>query len=138
MADTVASQTIFDGERVAVMKFTCISDGTGETNVVKVDPASLLPSGGSGKACDAVSILKADVMENGMQLQLNWDATTPVPIFMAPSNSQFKHDWSSFGGMINNSGAGKTGKITLTTVGAAAGSRYTIVLEMQKHYAAAY
>jgi len=37
MADAVASQTIFDGERTAIMKFTDISDGTGENKVVKVD-----------------------------------------------------------------------------------------------------
>jgi hypothetical protein len=34
------------------MKFTNTSDGTGETNVVKVNPASLLPSAAGG-ACDA-------------------------------------------------------------------------------------
>ena len=31
MADTVTSQTIQDGERVAVLKFTNVSDGTGES-----------------------------------------------------------------------------------------------------------
>ena len=40
MADAVASQTIMDGERVAIMKFTNTSDGTGETNVVKVNPSA--------------------------------------------------------------------------------------------------
>jgi len=34
MADAVGSQTLFDGERKAIMKFTNTSDGTGETNVV--------------------------------------------------------------------------------------------------------
>ena len=37
MADTVTSQTIQDGERVAIMKFTNVSDGTGESAVKKVD-----------------------------------------------------------------------------------------------------
>jgi hypothetical protein len=41
MADAVTSQTIQDGERKAVLKFTNISDGTGETNVVKVDVSTL-------------------------------------------------------------------------------------------------
>lgn len=41
MADAVTSQTIQDGERKAVLKFTNISDGTGETNVVKVDVSAL-------------------------------------------------------------------------------------------------
>ena len=37
MVDAVTSQVIFDGTRTAVMKFTNISDGTGETGAVKVD-----------------------------------------------------------------------------------------------------
>jgi hypothetical protein len=36
MADTVTSQTILDGERNCVMKFTNVSDGTGESAVAKV------------------------------------------------------------------------------------------------------
>ena len=48
MADAVASQTLLDGERIAIMKFTNSSDGTGETNVVKVNPASLAPSAAGG------------------------------------------------------------------------------------------
>ena len=31
MADAVASQTLLDGERMAIMKFTNLSDGTGES-----------------------------------------------------------------------------------------------------------
>ena len=41
MADAVASQTILDGERLAVLRFTSVSDGTGESNVVKVDVSAL-------------------------------------------------------------------------------------------------
>ena len=37
MADAVATQTIQDGERNAVLRFTNVSDGTGESNVVKLD-----------------------------------------------------------------------------------------------------
>jgi len=37
MADAVTSQTIQDGDRIAVMKFTNISDGSGEAAVAKVD-----------------------------------------------------------------------------------------------------
>ena len=37
MADTVTSQTIQDGEKKAILKFTNISDGTGESAVTKVD-----------------------------------------------------------------------------------------------------
>ena len=37
MADAVTSQTIQDGERKAILKFTNISDGTGESAVTKID-----------------------------------------------------------------------------------------------------
>ena len=37
MADAVTSQTIVDGEKTVVQKFTNISDGTGESRIVKVD-----------------------------------------------------------------------------------------------------
>ena len=64
MADAVASQTLFDGERMAIMKFTNISDGTGETKVAKVDPAALTPSAAGG-ACDAVTITKIHASTHG-------------------------------------------------------------------------
>ena len=37
MADAVTSQTLIDGDRYAVMKFTNISDGSGESAVTKVE-----------------------------------------------------------------------------------------------------
>ncbi len=36
MADLVTSQTIQDGAKVAILKFTNVSDGTGESGVVKL------------------------------------------------------------------------------------------------------
>ena len=41
MADTVTSQTIQDGGRTAILKFTNESDGTGESSVKKVDVSAL-------------------------------------------------------------------------------------------------
>jgi hypothetical protein len=133
MADAVASQTIFDGERVAIMKFTNTSDGTGETNVVKVNPASLNPSAAGG-ACDGVSILKMTALTHGMEVQLKWKATTPVVIETVPPNNSYTQDYSAFGGLTNNAGAGKDGAITFSTLDASAGDTYTVVLEMNKHY----
>ena len=37
MADTVTTQTIQDGGKTAVLKFTNESDGSGESSVKKVD-----------------------------------------------------------------------------------------------------
>ena len=41
MADAVTSQTLIDGPTHAVMKFTNVSDGTGESAVTKVDVSAL-------------------------------------------------------------------------------------------------
>ena len=57
MADTVTSQTIQDGERKAVLKFTNISDGTGESAVTKVD-VSALDTNSRGDSCTEVAVAR--------------------------------------------------------------------------------
>jgi hypothetical protein len=57
MADTVTSQTIQDGDKIAVLKFTNASDGTGESAVKKVD-VSALSSNSLGQSCTSVSIAR--------------------------------------------------------------------------------
>ena len=133
MADAVASQTLFDGERKAIMKFTNTSDGTGESNVIKVNPASLSPSAAGG-ACNGVAITKITALTHGMEVQLKWKATTPVVIETIPQNSQYTQDFEKIGGLTNNAGVGKDGAITFTTLDASAGDTYTVVLEMVKSY----
>lgn len=135
MPATTNSQTVFDGERMAIMKFFfSTTDTTGESNVVKVNPATLLPSSAGG-ACDAVSILKVHALTHGLEVQMSWDATAPVQIETIPQNSQYSMDYSKFGGLTNNAGAGKTGKILFSTIDQSAGDAYTVTLELQKHYA---
>ena len=48
MADAVTSQTIQDGDRIAVMKFTNISDGSGESAVTMVEVSALRAVSGTG------------------------------------------------------------------------------------------
>lgn len=133
MADAVTSQTLLDGERLAIMKFTNISDGTGETAVTKVNVANLAKSA-SGLACTAVSVLKIHSVCHGMEVRMLWDATTDVPFFMTAVNTNYCNDFSSFGGITNNAGAGKNGNILFTTSDQTSGDTYTVILEMQKFY----
>ena len=134
MPATATSQTLFDGERIAIIKFNFITtDATGETDVVKVDPAALAASAAGG-ACDAVSLLKVTGLANGISVRLLWDATAPVLIETIPPNTQYTQDYSAIGGLTNNAGNGKNGKILFTTYDTGAGDTYTITLEMQKHY----
>ena len=43
-------------------------------------------------------------------------------------------DYSSFSGIPNDSGSGKTGDIMFTTIGASNGDTYTVILELLKTY----
>jgi len=134
MADAVTSQTLFDGERVAIMKFTNISDGTGETAVLKVDVSALTPSG-SGKTCSAVTVTKIYIANHGMEVRMFWDATTDVPFFLSSPGATQTLDMSAFGGITNNGGTGVTGDIMFSTADATAGDSYWCILEMIKEYA---
>ena len=133
MADAVTSQTLLDGERLAIMKFTNISDGTGETAVTKVNVSSLARSG-SGQACTGVSVIKITSVCHGMEVRMYWDATTDVPFFLSTVNTNYQNDFSSFGGITNNAGAGKNGNIVFSTSDQTNGDTYTVVLEMIKSY----
>ena len=132
MADAVTSQTIFDGTRTAVMKFTNISDGTGETAVLKVDVSAL--TGFQGQTCTGVNIVNLDAITVGMGVDLLWDASTDVICYTVGADQFVSFDFNRFGGLSNNAGAGKTGDLLFTTVGASSGDRYTIVLEMVKNF----
>jgi hypothetical protein len=136
MADAVTSQTILDGERLFIGKFTNISDGTGEAAVLKIDVSALNPNSFS-LACNGVKINKVWAQTYGMAVDILWDATTDAICETIPADQFYLMDYSSFGGLSNNAGSGKTGDVLFTTVGAAAGDRYTIILECIKTYASA-
>lgn len=136
MADAVTSQTILDGERLFIGKFTNISDGSGESGALKIDVSALTPNA-AGLACNGVKINKIWAQTQGMAVDILWDASTDLLCETIPENQFYLMDYSSFGGLPNNAGAGKTGDVLFTTVGAAAGDRYTIVIEAIKTYVAA-
>ena len=125
MADAVTSQILVDGARNTVMKFTNVSDGTGEAAVLKVDVSALLG------APSSVKITQIDYDIFGMAVNVLWDANTDVPaIVLAPGQAQL--DMSKFGGLINNASTGVTGDILFTTIGHTAGDTYSIILHMKK------
>ncbi len=136
MADLVAAQTILDGERLYIAKFTNISDGTGETAVVKIN-VSTLAVNGWGCACNGVKINKIWATTHGMEVRILWDATTDLFTWLVPQNTNYLMDFSSFGGLQNNGGTGVNGNVLFTTADASSGDMYTIVIECLKTYAAA-
>ena len=133
MADTVASQTIDDGPKYAVIKLTNISDGTGESAVTKVD-VSGLASSANGVACTGATIQKIWWQCTGMKVSILFDATSDVLAIQLGDNQSGYHDYTSFGGLTNNAGSGKTGDIKFTTVGHSSGDTYTIILYLKKEF----
>ena len=133
MADAVATQTLQDGEKVVVQKFINISDGTGESAVVKVD-VSALSNNARGQACTGVTIEEIWWQCIGMKVQILFDASTDVMAIELGENQSGNHDYRSFGGLTNNAGSGKTGDVAFTTVGHTSADTYTIILYMRKEY----
>lgn len=126
MADAVTSQILVDGAKNVVMKFTNLSDGTGEAAVTKVDVSALQG------APSEVRIDKIWSCVSGMAVSILWDADTDVTAFIIGQDTSGEFDFRCFGGLKNNSGAGKTGDIKFTTLGHTANDSYSIILHMSK------
>jgi len=138
MADAVTSQTLSDGDRIAVMKFTNLSDGSGESSVKKVD-VSALANNSAGAACAHATINQIWYDIGGMRVSLEWNATTNVVAAVlggsaAAGPGSGHMDFRSFGGVKNTLASGYDGDIDLTTSGHTNLDHYTIVLELSKNY----
>ena len=123
MADAVTSQKLTDGTRTVHYKFTNVSDGTGESAVTKV-------VSGLNDAPSKVKIMKVWYSVSGMVVNVLWDADTDVTSLMLQGDGYM--NFRSFGGLINNAGAGVTGDIKFTTVGHTANDTYSIIFELSK------
>jgi|TARA_R100001460_G_scaffold1452_5_gene5503 hypothetical protein len=133
MADAVTSQTLVDGQKTAVLKFTNVSDGTGESAVKKVD-VSALATNSAGATCTRATIEKIWWQCNGMKVKILFDASTDAFCIELGENQSGHHDYSSFGGLSNNAGSGVTGDIMFTTVGHSSADTYTIIMQVRKSY----
>ena len=138
MADAVTSQTLSDGDRIAVMKFTNLSDGNGESSVKKVD-VSALAANSAGEECALASIEQIWYDIGGMRVSLEWNATSNVVAAVlggsaAAGNVSGHMDFRSFGGIKNTLASGYNGDIDLTTHGHTAHDHYTVVLQLRKSY----
>ena len=125
MADAVTTSTIIDGAKNLVMKFTNVSDGTGESSVTKVDV--------SAHSCDRVQIMEImyDV-HPPMAVRMIWGNTGTVNT-IADLQGSNTLNFRRFGGIKYPTGAtsGILPDIAFTTRFQAGGgttnSGYTIV-----------
>lgn len=125
MADSVDVKYLFKGNRKAVVKITNLSDGTGETGVVKVDISTLI--GPNGLAPTRTSIEKIEGTIQGFtSVDLYWDHTTDDELALLGTGFIY-YDWGDLGN-VDPGSAGGTGDIILTTVGAVANATYDLTI----------
>lgn len=126
MANTITSQTLNDGPHNTVVHFFISGDGSGEESATTIVTAANL----SG-APSAVKVVKIQSQLSGFDAALLWHATANVP-FLEVNSGWNEMDYREVGGLFNNSGAGKTGNIKITTVGLGANDKGSITLWMVK------
>ena len=142
MSDVVTSAIIANGPRNWGYVFTSVSDGTGESGVVKVDGSASGPLGVflQGQYFYPLAHIKITEIEwdvKGMGLEIIWDATSSQVATYLGSDTAGRLNYHKFGGLaaVSSTGAiitGATGKIKFTTLGAMPNSGYTVFLRGTK------
>lgn len=129
MVDTVDSLVVFAGTRRRVVRLTNISDGTGESDVVKVDVSTLVGPDGTAPTYTVIEEIQWSI--NGFtSVRLEWDATTDDEIaVLGTGNGYF--NFKNAGGLVDPKSTGTTGDIMLTTAGAVSGATYDITLVLR-------
>lgn len=126
MADTVTTKVVFSGKRRYVVHLTNTSDGTGESNVVKVDKSTLTGLNGAEPSKLVIEKIHYDVAS--MRVLLTWDQTSDETIAVLQNIG--KLDWTKQGGLVG-ANTGGTGDILLTTANQASGDGYDITLHLR-------
>ena len=135
MADAVTSQTLVDTSGTkTVMKFTNMSDGSGETLVTKMD-ASALTFMTEDATKKIAKIWWAINTTNGKSgVELLWAGTTNSTIGFFSGTGY--HDYYTAGNAIPNNATltantSPAGDVLISTKGFVAGDNYTIILEVR-------
>jgi len=134
MANSVNTQVLQDGPRNVVIKVEGILDTSDLGSTVIADPAAFggMDNTGSIKALGFIVDRVQFSVEDTLECRLAWDATAPTRMLELTGRSTEKFE--RFGGLTNNSGAGRTGKILLSTEGWAAAKvlSFSLILSLKK------
>jgi hypothetical protein len=128
MADVVTTRILANGARNLVMRFTNLSDGTGESAVAKVD-ASDVAYGYKGVAPGVYLKIKAANWKVPVgALRVLWDATTDEDaLVLSGQGSEIYNPYIRCPAI-----SGATGILRFTTAGFLANSGYDVTLHMIK------
>lgn len=126
MTDAVRTIVLAKGPRYAIVNLTNISDGTGESAVIKVALSSQDIGNGVAPTKSAIKEIQYSI-QGFTSVRLLWDHTTDdVAALLAAGNG-----WKEYGelGMLNDpASTGGTGNLLLTTAGAVSGATYDITV----------
>ena len=126
MVDTVDSKVVFAGTRKRIVKLTNISDGTGESDVVKVDVSALIGPDGTAPTYTAIEEVQWSI-QGFTSVRLEWDAATDDEALILAAGNGYMN-FANVGGLVDPRAAGTTGDILLTTAGAVSGATYDLTL----------
>lgn len=112
MAATATQQILQNGRRNLVLHYT-IAGTTGDASAATLVDISALDA---TLPTDGLRLEKAEWSLSGFDLKVSWDATTDVDV-VEFADGEGVHDWSEFGGIVNNAGTGVTGDVNFTTNG---------------------
>ncbi len=130
MADRVTTQTIADTSGVKfVAKLTNFSDGTGETQVKKIDASEVTFMSEDGNRKIAKIWYSINTANNKSAVELIWDGVTNSTAMLLSGNGYF--DLRTAGNEITNNATTPTGDILLSTRNFADGDNYTIIVEFR-------
>ena len=139
MADVVTSQTIVDtvGTKT-VMKFTNISDGSGETLVTKVDASALTFVTEDANRVLAKIYWSVNTTNGKSGVELLWagSGTSSANATIGFFSGRGFHDYFKDGNSIPNNATltantSPAGDILFSTKGFVSGDNYTIILEIR-------
>jgi len=137
MANSVQIQTLVDSERNLVVKLVGILDTSNVSLATLIDPALVAAVNASGlnsQQPTKVAIKKVTYdVEDGLAVNLYWDATADVPIWRFVGRGFVMGEHIGF--LQNNAGAGVTGKVLYDTDGYSSGSvSFSLLIECIKQW----
>ena len=130
MADTVTTQTIADTSGVKyVIKMTNLSDGSGETNIKKIDASETTFMSEDGERALARVYYSINTSDGKSGVELIWDGVTnATALFLS---GQGKIDLRTDGNSFKNDATTPTGDVFLSTKNFAKGDNYSLIVEFR-------
>jgi len=130
MADTVTTQVISDTSGVKyVAKYTNLSDGTGETNVLKVDASETTFMTEDGNRKISKIWWSVNTISTRSAVELIWDGVTKSTALLLTGQGYW--DFRTPGDEIVNNATTPTGDVLLSTKNFTNNDSYTIIVEFR-------